>query len=98
MLKKVKKQFFDAKIHIFEKRCSLRLQLVYELIPNLLGHPVQQTSSYCAHHVPLYGYLLTYPGSQCCVGNKPDIKANMAKDGLEGLDLLFKLVQKLELL
>ena len=38
--KKLKKQFFGAKIHIFENHCSHRLQFFCKLIPNLLGHPV----------------------------------------------------------
>ena len=41
----LRKQFLGAKIHIFEKRCSIRLQIFYELIPNLLGHPVVMLQS-----------------------------------------------------
>ena len=38
----LEKQFLGAKIHIFEKTfISFRLQIFYELIPNLLGHPVE---------------------------------------------------------
>ena len=42
--KRLKKQFLGAKIQIFEKRCSFRSQIFYELIPNLLGHPVDTTT------------------------------------------------------
>ena len=38
--KMLKKQFFGAKIHIFENHCSHRLRFFCKLIPNLLGHPV----------------------------------------------------------
>ena len=40
----LKKQFIGAKIQIFEKRCSFCLQIFYESIPNLLGHPVDTTT------------------------------------------------------
>ena len=37
----LKKQFLGAKNIVLKKRYSFRLQIFYELIPNLLGHPVE---------------------------------------------------------